>query len=231
MSDGSGMPVEDDETGQMPALRPISYLVLGMIGLRGASTSYEIKRAADRTVHYFWGFSHSQLYGEPERLAKAGLLTKHQEETGRRRKTYALTARGRDALRQWLRQPPPGMFEYRDPAVLQLFFSDFMTDEELVALARHEVELCRERMQLYEEIQRRNAWRGAEGERRMAPLKYGFRLTETVMNIWQEVADDPPRGTLPAVEMAPDPAPDSGGKAGKAAVRGATEPGKRRGRS
>lgn len=65
-------------------LGPTSYLVLGMIGLRGPSTSYDLKRAVSRTVSYFWPFPHSQLYGEPERLTEAGLLAcKSESKIGR----------------------------------------------------------------------------------------------------------------------------------------------------
>ena len=63
-------------------LSPTSYLVLGLIGLRGASTPYDLKRAVSRSVSYFWPFPHSQLYGEPERLddvvVGAGLEPEHR---------------------------------------------------------------------------------------------------------------------------------------------------------
>ena len=45
-----------------------SYVVLGMIGLRGPSTPYDLKRGIGHSVGYFWPFPHAQLYAEPERL-------------------------------------------------------------------------------------------------------------------------------------------------------------------
>src|SRR5215470_8312870 len=78
-------------------LSPVSCLVLGLIGLRGPSTPYELKRAVGRSVSYFWPFPHSQLYGEPERLAEAGLLSRKTETGGRRRKLYKLTRKGEQA--------------------------------------------------------------------------------------------------------------------------------------
>src|SRR5499425_2183183 len=83
-------------------LSPVSCLVLGLIGLRGPSTPYDLKKAVGRSVSYFWPFPHSQLYGEPERLAEAGLLSRKTEQTGRRRKLYSLTRKGDAALKQWL---------------------------------------------------------------------------------------------------------------------------------
>ena len=50
-------------------LSPTSYVVLGLVSLRGPSTPYELKNAVEKSVAYFWTFPHSQLYREPERLA------------------------------------------------------------------------------------------------------------------------------------------------------------------
>src|SRR5215831_18460388 len=99
-------------------LSPVSCLVLGLIGLRGPSTPYELKRAVGRSVSYFWPFPHSQLYGEPERLEAAGLLSCQSESGGRRRKLYKLTKKGDAALKKWLKTPPDTVFEMRDIAVL-----------------------------------------------------------------------------------------------------------------
>lgn len=68
-----------------PKLTPTSYVVLGMVSMRGPSTSYDLKRAVNRSVGYFWPFPHAQLYSEPKRLVDLGLLEVHQEEAGRRR--------------------------------------------------------------------------------------------------------------------------------------------------
>lgn len=74
-----------------PPLSTTSYVVLGMIALRGPSTSYDLKRAIGHSVGYFWSFPHAQLYSEPKRLTRLGLLDLHEENAGRRRKTYTLT--------------------------------------------------------------------------------------------------------------------------------------------
>lgn len=171
-------------------LSPVSYLVMGLIGLRGPSTPYQLKRAAGRSVNYFWPFPHSQLYGEPERLTAAGLLEEEREEGGRHRKVYTLTKAGRAALDSWLISPPGEVFEMRDMAVLQLFFSEFMSREALVTLAGDQVRLYRERIAVLEAIALHYSER--QGRRRMAPLDLGLRMARTCLDFWQEVADDPP---------------------------------------
>lgn len=169
----------------------MSYLVLGLIGLRGPSTPYQLKRAASRTVTYFWEFSHSQLYGEPARLAAAGLLKEEREMGGRHRRTFSITAAGQRALENWLKTPPGGLYEYRDLGVLQVFFSDFMSTEDLVALARTEIALCKQRLAVYDAIAAHNANR-PNAARSMLPLEFGFRLTRTVLQLWTEIAENPP---------------------------------------
>lgn len=172
-------------------LGPTSYLVLGLIGLRGESTPYQLKQAVARSIQYFWPFPHSQLYGEPERLAGAGLLAHAQEDTGRRRKTYTLTADGEATLQAWLRTPPDDIFEMRDMAVLQLFFSEFISADELAHLARDQVRQYQERLAVYQAIVHGNENR-AVSARRMAPLDLGMRLAKVFIEFWSEIAENPP---------------------------------------
>jgi len=91
---------------------------------------------------------------EPERLAEAGLLSRKTETGGRRRKLYKLTRKGEQALKTWLKAAPNAIFEMRDMAVLQLFFSEFMSREELVHLAKSQAELYRERLATYAQIEK-----------------------------------------------------------------------------
>ena len=172
-------------------LSPVSYLVLGLIGLRGASTPYQLKRAASRTINYFWPFPHSQLYGEPERLAAAGLLSEEREEAGRRRKLYSLTPLGKQALEDWLATPPGAIFEMRDMAVLQLFFGEFTSRETIVRLAEDQLRLYRERLAVYQTIA--DQYHAAPmSQRRMAPLDLGIRMAQACIGFWSDIARQPP---------------------------------------
>src|SRR3954471_13767355 len=110
-------------------LGPVSYLVLGVVALRGPSTSYALKRFVQLSVGHFWSFPHTQLYAEPARLAEAGLLKETREESGRRRRHYELTESGRARLESWLSESVASPNEIRDLALLKLFFSE-LTDPE-----------------------------------------------------------------------------------------------------
>lgn len=172
-------------------LGPTSYAVLGLIGLRGPSTPYELKRTAARTIAYFWPFPHSQLYSEPTRLAAGGLLKEVREFGGRNRKVYSLTDEGRLALTEWLATPPEEAYEIRDTALLQLQFFEFASREELVDLARHQGALHQERLKTYKEIRDRHHQRFGH-KRRMAPLRMGELLEQAYITFWNEIIADPP---------------------------------------
>ncbi|XHC09170.1 PadR family transcriptional regulator [Labrenzia sp. ac12] len=173
-------------------LSPISYVVMGLIGLRGPSTPYQLKQAAGRSINYFWPFPHSQLYGEPERLAEAGLLSEEREEGGRRRKVYSLTPAGKQTLEDWLAVPPNAIFEMRDQAVLQLFFSEYASEATIVALAREQIELYGERLAVYQTIA--DQYREAPmSRRRMVPLELGMRMVKTYIDFWSDIAARPPK--------------------------------------
>jgi PadR family transcriptional regulator AphA len=172
-------------------LSTTSYLVLGLIAYRGPSTPYQLKRAVSRSVGYFWPFPHTQLYEEPDRLTRAGLLAEEREESGRRRRTYSITATGKQALQAWLCEPTTSTVGLRDLASLKIFFSEFMSTEDLAAMAREQVRLYEENLVEYAAIEARYANRPELG-RRMASLDLGIRIARVTRDFWQEIAANPP---------------------------------------
>ena len=98
-----------------------SYAVLGLIDYLGPSTPYDLKRSIEKSVENFWPVPHSTFYAEPTRLAAAGYLSERQEEGGRRRKLYALTDAGREALRDWVREESAAPPQLRDEVMLRIF--------------------------------------------------------------------------------------------------------------
>ncbi|APZ50848.1 PadR family transcriptional regulator [Salipiger abyssi] len=181
-------PNATSSTAEPLRLSPVSYVVLGVIRLRGPSTSYDLKRAVGRSIQYFWPFPHSQLYVEPNRLAEAGLLSCEQEAEGRRRRLYALTEAGKDALDRWLGSGTEQVFELRDMALMQLFFSADLRPDQLRDLAEGQVRFHRQRIATLEEI----AGNTGEfaGQNRMLPLDLGLRLARTYVDFWSDVAEE-----------------------------------------
>jgi DNA-binding PadR family transcriptional regulator len=114
-------------------LSKTSYVILGMLRL-GRSTGYEIKSLVDVSTRFFWAASYGQIYPELARLEGMGLVRGRQDESsGRRRRSYELTATGEQALDAWLTSSDPLHFEFRHEGVLKLFFSDALAPEERLA--------------------------------------------------------------------------------------------------
>jgi PadR family transcriptional regulator AphA len=134
------------------SLTPTSYLVLGLVGHLGEATSYDLKRSVAETIGGFWSVPHSQLYAEPARLVGLGLLAEHQETSGRRRRTYALSPTGRAVLDRWLATPTDEGTELRDQALLKLYFGGQAGPGAVAAFAAHAAAVHRERLASYEAL-------------------------------------------------------------------------------
>ncbi len=172
-------------------LGPVSYLVLGMIALRGPSTSYDLKRFVQVTVGHFWPFPHTQLYAEPARLAEAGLLEESREESGRRRRFYSITEPGRELLGEWIAEPATTPMEYRDLGLLKLFFSELGEPEDMQALALEQAAAQRRQVAEYEAIEARFANR-PELATRLLTVRLGLRLAHASAEFWEELATESP---------------------------------------
>jgi DNA-binding PadR family transcriptional regulator len=123
-------------------LTPTSYIVLGLLEAVGRATPYDLKRAVAASIGNFWSVPHSQLYGEPARLARAGLLSEEREASGRRRLSYELTGQGRAALAAWRAGTTAELPEIRDTALLKLFFGAEPAPLAAAQLAAHRVKLA-----------------------------------------------------------------------------------------
>jgi PadR family transcriptional regulator, regulatory protein AphA len=163
-------------------LTPTSYIVLGLLELAGESTPYGLKQLIAGSVGYFWTIQHAQLYTEPERLAAAGYVTEKREETGRRRKLYAITAKGRRALDEWRTESTSELAELREPALLKLFFG-----ADAGRLAAVQIPANRARLAEYEEIRDSMPADIPPGPRQA--LEMGIRFERAAIAFWEELAE------------------------------------------
>jgi len=145
-------------------LSPTSYIVLALIDRAGEATPYDLKQAVELTLGNFWSVPHAQIYAEPERLSEGGYLSERREQRGRRRRYYKLTARGEEALADWLAEPTAEMAKLRDPGLLKLFFG---SNPE--RLAQAQLSTHRQRLDELETL--------AEAMERQPEVSRGFRLT------------------------------------------------------
>jgi len=102
-------------------LTSTSYALMALLDQLGEATPYEIKAAIEKSIENFWPVPHTTAYDEPARLAAAGYLSVRQEAEGRRRKVYALTEKGREAVTGWASKPVASPPQLHDEAVLKVF--------------------------------------------------------------------------------------------------------------
>jgi PadR family transcriptional regulator, regulatory protein AphA len=124
-------------------LTTTSFVILGLLSVRSWS-AYELTTQMRRGLSLYWPRAESGVYDEPKNLIRHGLASARAEATGRRPRTvYAITAKGRRALRRWLAQPSaPPRFECE--ALVRTVFADSGTKDDLLATLRQMQEQTRD---------------------------------------------------------------------------------------
>jgi DNA-binding PadR family transcriptional regulator len=97
------------------------FVILGLLTVGSSASGYDIRKAVESSIGYFWSESYGQIYPTLKRLAKKGLIQPSAATPNSRRQQYSITPAGRESLQQWLAQPfynePP-----RNEFLLKLFF-------------------------------------------------------------------------------------------------------------
>jgi DNA-binding PadR family transcriptional regulator len=83
------------------------YAVLGLLSWRGPLSGYQVKQAYEVSAGFFWNVSFGQIYPTLKQLEAEGFATSTIERTENRpeSRVYAITDKGRAALREWLEEP------------------------------------------------------------------------------------------------------------------------------
>jgi PadR family transcriptional regulator, regulatory protein AphA len=113
-------------------LTTTSYAILGLLAAKSWST-YELTQQMERSLGHMWPRAASKLYEEPKKLVDHGLARATNDRVGQRPRTvYSITAKGRRALAEWLREPGEGpMLEWEQ--LVKVFFSDCGTKADTLA--------------------------------------------------------------------------------------------------
>ena len=114
------------------SLTTTSYAILGLLAVQPWST-YELTQQMERSLGHMWPRAASKLYEEPKKLVNHGLARATEDRVGRRPRTvYSITAKGRRALAEWLREPGEGpVLEWEQ--LVKVFFSDNGTRADALA--------------------------------------------------------------------------------------------------
>lgn len=101
----------------------------GLLGLLsyGDLTGYELTKAFEDSLAFFWQAQMSQVYRELKAMEKAGWLTSRAviQTDKPNKRVYSITQQGREELRGWLEKDlSEDFFTTRSAFLMQLFFSE-----------------------------------------------------------------------------------------------------------
>ena len=125
----------------------IKYAVLGLIA-EEPRHGYAVRAAFEERLGDFWELNYGQVYQVLTTLEREGLIVGTDERFGKRppRTVYAISAKGRAALRTWLAQPPSAARPFRDDFYVRLLFIKGEEDRTLLAqLLKARTDACERR--------------------------------------------------------------------------------------
>ena len=127
--------------------------VLGMLA-RKERSGYDLLKAIERSVGFFWTPAKSQLYALLPKLVERGLLEARRIEQDKRpdKTVYRITKAGRAALREGLEQASPAVD--RNPFELRVFFGEHMRPGAVRAMIEARRDRQRAHLAILEEIER-----------------------------------------------------------------------------
>ncbi len=121
--------------GKSSGLRPLSCPVMALVG-RGGASGPELVEMATGAAPLFWTGGGSHVLREARRLADDGYLSTRTEPARTRPRTvFALTDKGRRAMRQWLRSPS-SYPRIQHEAAIRIFASDLGEIEDVLGSLR-----------------------------------------------------------------------------------------------
>ena len=100
------------------------YAILGFLYSKPRS-GYDIKKAIEKSVGFFWSESYGQIYPMLKRLEDEGLAVRLEEDppSNRRRQRYAITDKGKQVLAGWIEEDADYR-GFRNELLLKLFFGN-----------------------------------------------------------------------------------------------------------
>jgi DNA-binding PadR family transcriptional regulator len=130
-------------------VNPTQGSLLGLLAA-GPKTGWELLREARAGLARFWNVTSSHVYRELKAMESEGLVAAGRAGV-RERRPYRITAAGRRAFHDWLREPPEAE-QLRIPLLVRLWFARDLDPEVLGDFVRTAREDHRDRLRLYDEL-------------------------------------------------------------------------------
>ena len=160
-----------------------SYEILALVG-RGGAGAHDLLQMAKVGRFLAWA-GESQYYVEPKRLAKLGYLDSRKEPGKTRERTvYALTEKGLDALREWVRTPV-GFTPFKSEALIRVLATDLVGEEAV----REGLEALHDDLEDMRVGMQKTADRAKTLPHREKYLNLGLEFVEGLLQLYEELMD------------------------------------------
>jgi DNA-binding PadR family transcriptional regulator len=169
------------------------FAILGMLALGNKKSGYDLKKAIAASTANFWSESYGNIYPTLRKLLEEDAIREDSEKapaSKRQKQLYSITEKGRQALRQWLRQPAAVRSEDNE-LLLKLFFGAMIPVREsqaLVAVHRdHHMAL----LEKFEAIERSIATGPTTEQQKVylrATLSYGKAVSRALIH-WADATE------------------------------------------
>lgn len=153
----------------------LRHAALGLLSQEPGS-GYDLLKRFKESMDNMWPATQSQLYGELNKLAAAGLI-KVSDMGPRGRKEYAITEAGREELRRWMLSPqedPP----IRNAAILRVFLLGELSRDQAREYLTSLLSISEQEHAHYQQILESHDWEDDDAFFARAALEQGLRWTQ-----------------------------------------------------
>lgn len=166
----------------------LKHAILGFLSFQPL-TGYDLKKAFDRSVQYFWPANQSQIYRTLADMTDEGLLTQEiiAREDRLDMKVYHITGKGLNEFHHWLSTPLPHQ-DYREAFLIQVYFGGKLSDLEAILLLKHLIQDIEAALGQLTEVYKIYLDKMEQVETRrdlffnMLTLEYGISSNQTALN-------------------------------------------------
>lgn len=116
----------------------LEYGILGFLNY-APMTGYELTKAFDSSLEFFWHAQSSHIYLELKKLEAKGLIEGEtvEQTTRPNKRLFSLTPAGRDAFLGWLAQGPGAeATQFKSAFLMKVFFGGSQSPAQTAALLR-----------------------------------------------------------------------------------------------
>jgi DNA-binding PadR family transcriptional regulator len=114
----------------------LKYALLGIIDTGNRPVSgYDIKKAFESTMQFYWNATYTQIYSTLRRLHEEELLSMEviAQDNRPNKKVYQITEAGREELRQWIAKPLE-LQKVRNEMLVQITLADRLDSETVIEM-------------------------------------------------------------------------------------------------